>query len=62
MAQQRDDGPTSHGGVYTIAYFSDAKGKPSSKEDAQRIEIIEYDSTEKEVWRTYMEKGNVQQQ
>lgn len=54
--QQRDDGPTPNGGVYSIAYFSDSEGNPTTKENATRMEIVEFDEDGNGFFRTYMEK------
>jgi hypothetical protein len=56
MTQERIDGPTPNGGVYSIAYFSDDDGKPTSKQKATRMEIVEFDGNGNEVFRTYMRK------
>ncbi len=54
--QQRDEGPTPNGGVYSIAYFSDSEGNPTTKENATRMEIVEFDENDNGFFRTYMEK------
>lgn len=55
--QERIDEPTPNGGMYSIAYFSDAEGNPTTKENATRMEIVEFDRDGKQIHRTYMEKG-----
>jgi len=52
--EQRSDKATPNGGVYSIAYFKNAKGQPVAKEDATAIEIIEFDENDRQIWRTYM--------
>jgi hypothetical protein len=54
--QERIDGPTPNGGVYSIAYFSDDDGDPTSKQKATRMEIVEFDREGNQLFRTYMEK------
>lgn len=54
--QQRNDGPTHNGGVYSIAYFSDSESNPTTKENATRMEIVEFDENGKGIFRTYMER------
>lgn len=53
--QERKDGPTPHGGVYSIAYFLDAENKPVPKERAVRMEIHEFDEEGNSIHRTYGE-------
>lgn len=52
MASERTSGPTPNGGAYAVAYFQ-ANGKPSSKMDADAVEIVEYDDTDRAIHRTY---------
>jgi hypothetical protein len=52
--EERINGETPKGGVYSIAYFQDANGQPVAKEDATSIEIIEFDENDRQIWRTYM--------
>jgi hypothetical protein len=54
--EERQDGATPKGGVYSIAYFQDDQGIPVAKEDATKIEIIEFDKNDRQIWRTYMTK------
>lgn len=51
---ERRPGPTPGGGVYSVAYFRDAKGNPCPKDRAAQIEIIEYDENDQDIGRTYM--------
>ena len=50
---ERIDEPTPNGGVYAIANFQDSDGSPAEKNNAKRVEIVEYDGNDKVVWRTY---------
>lgn len=50
---ERVDVPTPAGGVYFIAYFKDANGKPCCKDEAVHFEIIEYDKDGEVLARTY---------
>ncbi len=52
--QERTDGPTPHGGTYSIAYFRDEHGRPTLRDDAAIIEIVEYDETDREIFHTRM--------
>ena len=52
--EERQNGATPKGGVYSIAYFQDDNGQPVAKEDATAIEIIEFDKNDRQIWRTYM--------
>lgn len=51
---ERVDGQTPSGGQYSIAYWQDANGEPTLKENAVRAEIVEYLEGGKEVARSYM--------
>jgi len=50
-------GPTPHGGAYSIAYWQDEEGQPTTKAKAKRAEIIEYDEDGKAIARTYGDIG-----
>jgi len=39
---ERREGPTPNGGAYSIAYFRDERGVPTTKDRARSVEIIEY--------------------
>lgn len=54
---KRVDGKTPKGGAYSIAYFQDSKGNPVDESKAVKAEIIEYDSKDKEINRTYAKIG-----
>ena len=41
---QRREGPTPNGGTYSIAYFRDENGNPTTKDQARIVEIIEYNA------------------
>lgn len=51
--QQRIDGATPNGGVYSVAYWQDKDGQPINKREAVKAEIVEYDSNDQSVFRTY---------
>jgi len=50
---ERRDGATPNGGIYSIAYYRDADGTPTTKDQAAEIEIVEYAADGREVFRTY---------
>ena len=54
--QERSDNPTPNGGAYSIAFFLDDDGEPTSKADSTQWLIVEYDEEDKPVHRTYMKK------
>lgn len=54
--RQRTEGPTPNGGQYAVAYFRDAQGNPCARDQAQGIEVIEYDKDGNAIFRTYMER------
>jgi hypothetical protein len=54
---ERRDGPTPNGGVYSVANFLDAEGKPCPKAEAIGMEILEYDADDRCVGRTYLAKS-----
>jgi len=47
------DEPTPNGGVRSVAYFSNKAGKPTHKDKATRVEIVELDENDEVVYRTY---------
>ena len=51
--QTRPEGPTPNGGAYAIAYWQDMFGNPVTKSEYARFEIVEYDETGNQVFRTY---------
>lgn len=51
--QEKLNGNTPNGGTYSIAYFQDAEGQPTTKSTAKKMEIIEFDSKDNEIFRTY---------
>lgn len=53
---ERIKGPTPHGGVYAVAYFS-RDGIPVAKSEATAVEIVEYDAQDGVVFRTYGKLG-----
>ncbi len=46
-------GLTPNGGVKSVAYYTDARGKPCDKAAAVRMEIVELDAEGKPIFRTY---------
>ncbi len=52
--QERRDGETPNGGVYSIAYWQDADGNPTTKDKAVAAEIVEFDSSDEQVFRNYL--------
>jgi len=51
----RSEGPTPNGGAYAIAQFSKGDGQawePCPKDEATRVEIIEYDEQDREIMQT----------
>lgn len=53
----RIDGPTPNGGHHAVAHFSDAEGRPCSKDQAHRVEIVEHDEAGNATHRTYGTTG-----
>ncbi|KPQ33182.1 MAG: hypothetical protein HLUCCA11_19450 [Phormidesmis priestleyi Ana] len=53
--QERIDHPTPNGGEYSIAYYRDAEGLPTAKQSAVSAEIVEFDSFDRQIFRTYMQ-------
>ncbi len=51
----RIDEPTPHGGVASIAYWQDAEGKATTRDQAVAVEIVEIDAQGKQIYRTYGE-------
>lgn len=43
QTEERRDGPTPNGGVYSIAFFRDKAWNPVAKEEATQVEICEFD-------------------
>lgn len=52
----RVEGPTPHGGAYSIAYFLDELHKPCPKPDASFVRVIEYAKDGTEVASTMMKR------
>lgn len=50
---KRVDGPTPNGGTYMIAYFRDSSGNACSEKDASKVEIVEFESDNNAIARTY---------
>jgi hypothetical protein len=50
---ERVDGPTPHGGAYTVAYYADAEGNPAPKTRAARAEVHEFTEAGKRVHTAY---------
>lgn len=53
MTSETFDGPTPHGGVRTVVYYSDDDGNLVDKAAATRAEIVELDARGDQVHRTY---------
>ena len=51
--QERVDAVTPHGGAYSIIYYLDDDGILVTKDLATRCEIVEFDSRDNIIWRTY---------
>lgn len=45
--EERQEGPTLHGGLYAIARFTNDAGTPTPKEQATQVEICEYDQADR---------------
>ena len=39
---ERHDNPTPSGGDYSVAFYYDKNGEPCKKEDAVRVNVVEY--------------------
>jgi len=52
---QQQDGPTPHGGAYSVTYFRDVRGNPVPKAWAVMAEVLEYTASGELVHRTYAE-------
>lgn len=50
---ERGDGPTINGGAYSIAYYYDQQGNPCLKEEAARVNIVEYTENGERLNETY---------
>jgi hypothetical protein len=50
---ERQKGPTPNGGSYSIAYFKNEDGEPTTKKKARSVEIVEFDENGKAIFRTY---------
>lgn len=50
---ERADGPTINGGTYSIAYYYDLQGNPCRKEEAARVNIVEYTEKGERLNETY---------
>ncbi|MBH8566732.1 hypothetical protein I8748_32050 [Nostoc sp. CENA67] len=53
ITQERIDQATPNGGDYSIIYYQDAEGNPTSKDTAKKAEVVEFKSGGKQVFRTY---------
>ena len=53
LGAYRAEGPTPQGGAYSIALFSDQDGNPVEKAQALRVEIHEFDTDDRCIFRTY---------
>ena len=50
---EREDGLTINGGAYSIAYYYDQDGNPCRKEDASKVNIVEYTENGERLNETY---------
>ena len=50
---ERIDGGISPGATYSIAYFYDKDGYACNKEDAVRVNIVEYNDKDERINETY---------
>ena len=50
---ERHEGGATPGAAYNIGYFYDKDDKPCNKEDAVRINIVEYDENGERINETY---------
>jgi hypothetical protein len=53
MTEERKEGPTPHGGAYSIAYYQNERGEAAPKAAAVKVEIVEFDAQDQPIWRTY---------
>ena len=56
VTQERRNGPTPHGGAYSIAYYRGRDGSPVPKDQATAVELVEFTESGDQVFRTYLEK------
>ena len=61
-SSERKDGPTPNGGAYSIVYFQDEQGNPVEKEQATKMEAVEFDAADNQVFRTYLTKSGAQEE
>jgi hypothetical protein len=54
LFQERADGPTPNGGTHSIAFFCDKDGRQTTKDKAEIVDIVEYDSADREIYHTRM--------
>jgi hypothetical protein len=52
--EERIDEPTPEGGTYSIAYFRDKDGSPCQKDKSVAMTVVEYNSKDEPIYRTYM--------
>lgn len=45
-------GPTAHGGDYSIIYWQDRRGRPTPQSKAAQVLVVEYMSNGREICRT----------
>ena len=50
---EKINGPTPSGNKYAIIYYQDSNGEPANKDEATRVEIVEFDDSDTAVFRTY---------
>jgi hypothetical protein len=55
--KERIDDKTPNGGDYAIFLYQDADGNAIDKDEAVRVEVVEYDAKDQPIWRTYATIG-----
>jgi hypothetical protein len=55
VTSERREGPTPHGGVASEAIYLNDANELADKEDATRVEILEFDESGEVIHRTYAE-------
>ncbi|HEY9697014.1 MAG TPA: hypothetical protein V6D10_07110 [Trichocoleus sp.] len=50
-----DDEPLPNGGAYAICYFRDADGTPTTREEAMKIEAVEFNEAGKPIAMTFID-------
>jgi len=50
---ERSEGPTPAGGAYALAIWLDDDGELTTKALATRVEVLEFDASDRVIFRTY---------